>query len=142
MSIASPSTCPKCQAHVAPGFDSCPQCGVIFAKLRHRPTGDTYSGATLYGGPSPASSGAVAASTAPSPNLEIWKAFGLAAVAAILGFLTYQELDTLEQQGGSVRMNTLVILLYKTTGTTGIAVVFGAAALYFLVSGIRQLASR
>ncbi len=141
MSNTSPATCPKCQSPVAPGFESCPQCGVIFAKIRNRPSGDLYSAPSAYGEISP-SPGRVVPAVLAGTTKEIWKAFGIAAAAALLGFFCYQELDTMEQQGGSVRMNVLVILLYKIAGTTGVALAFGAVTLFFLVSGIRQLAAR
>lgn len=137
MSIANPPVCPKCEAHVPPGFDSCPQCGVIFAKLRARESGD------VYGGPLPAAGTTQSSkSSAAGTGTEIWKSLGLAALMAVVGFLCFQELDGMEQQGGTVRMNVLVILLYKVAGTTGVAIVFGAATLFFLGSAIRRMASR
>ncbi len=52
-------------------------------------------------------------STTTTPNGVVsQRGPALEAAAALLGFLCYQELDTMEQQGGSVRMNVLVILLY------------------------------
>lgn len=63
--------------------------------------------------------------------------WGLFMIAA--GVVLYFMFDNWEQEGGSRRMNALVLLLYKLMGKTGVAVVFSGIGLLMSVAGVLGL---
>jgi len=67
---------------------------------------------------------------------EAIKAFLYAAGSLALGIGLYFFFDYLEQEGGNVRMNAIIVLAYEFLGKNGVLGLFGVVAALFTWNGI------
>lgn len=67
------------------------------------------------------------------------KSFLYAAGSLALGIGLYFFFDYLEQEGGNVRMNAIIILAYELLGKNGVLGLFGAIAALFAWGGFSTL---
>lgn len=63
--------------------------------------------------------------------------WGVVLLAAGIGLYFY--FGKLESEGGSVRMNAIVLALYKVAGRTGVLVVLGGIGALMSVLGIKEI---
>lgn len=71
-----------------------------------------------------------------------WAALGWGVFMIAMGIGLYFFFDSWEQEGGSKRINAIVLLLYKLLGKTGVAVVFSGIGALMSISGILGIARK
>lgn len=66
--------------------------------------------------------------------------WGIVLIAVGIGLYFY--FGHLEQEGGNVRMNAIILAIYKVAGKTGILVVLGGIGGLMTALGIKELMNR
>ncbi len=141
--------CPKCGHQQPDGLLECQRCSVIFAKLRameereahyeeasYEPQGPEYDG---YHGPP--------ASQETDDENPAWAKHPLAffALALLFGWGAmdfYQDLTSMELDGGSMEIHWLFAFLYNTFGKWGVVLPFACLCGLMVVGGLHAIIER
>ena len=71
-----------------------------------------------------------------------WATLFWGAILIAAGVGLYFYFGHLEQEGGSVRMNAIILAIYKVAGKTGILVILGGLGGLMTAMGIKELMNR
>ncbi|MFT3879846.1 MAG: hypothetical protein QM703_09320 [Gemmatales bacterium] len=80
--------------------------------------------------------------TAPPEKDSPWATLGWGAFLVAVGVGLFFYFGHLEQEGGNVRMNAIVLLVYNFLGRFGVLGVFGGIGALMVLFGIKGIAQR
>lgn len=86
---------------------------------------------------------AAAAAPTPAPEKDSpWVTLGWGAFLLAIGIGLFIYFGYLEQEGGKIRMNAIVLLVYNFLGKIGVLGVFGGIGALMMLFGIKGIVQR